>query len=265
MTASLVGLMSLAVAQSVAPAAPSVGVPGAGGASPGAGAAPDAREMRAPPWAGALSGYWRSLITENWRLRMLTPPKGDYVGIPLTAAAKALADAWDPARDSAEGNQCRAYGAPAIMFRPEHLRFEWQDGGETLRMSIDAGMQVRLLHFAAAAPAVDARSWQGYSTAAWVARRNTGLPPAPNARYLQVITTALQPGYLRQNGVPYSSNAVFREAYDLLTVLPAESYLSVTGTVTDGLYLDYPLVLSAIFQKQPDAAGWDPTPCSSTW
>ena len=35
-----------------------------------------------------ITGYWVSVITQNWRLRMVTPPKGYYMGIPMTPAAK---------------------------------------------------------------------------------------------------------------------------------------------------------------------------------
>jgi hypothetical protein len=55
-----------------------------------------------------LTGYWQSLVTEDWRYRMTTPPKGDYVGVPLSAAGRKAADAWDPARDEAANEQCKA-------------------------------------------------------------------------------------------------------------------------------------------------------------
>jgi hypothetical protein len=184
---------------------------------------------------------------------MVTPPKGDYVGIPLTAAAKAVADTWDPARDVKQGEQCKSYGAATIMNSPEHLHISWQDT-KTLKVEIDNGMQTRLFNFDPAAPREGPASWQGYSVAAWELRRILGrATPNPNARYL------------RKNGVPYSANAVLTEDYDLIRVSPQETWLVVTTTVTDPGYLDYPLVLSAQFRKQPDTSAWDPTPCSATW
>ena len=77
-----------------------------------------------PPTAKAgapidLTGYWVSLVTQDWRVRMFTPPKGDYAGVPLNAAARKIADAWDPAKDEAAGEQCRSYGAAALMRVPE--------------------------------------------------------------------------------------------------------------------------------------------------
>src|SRR4051812_29911058 len=61
------------------------------------------------------TGYWVAQITEGWRYRQFTPPKGDYESVPLNPAGKKVADAWDPAKDEAAGEQCRAYGAPGLM------------------------------------------------------------------------------------------------------------------------------------------------------
>ena len=42
-----------------------------------------------------LTGYWVSLVTEDWRWRMVTPAKGDYPSIPLNEAGKRVANEWD--------------------------------------------------------------------------------------------------------------------------------------------------------------------------
>ena len=62
-----------------------------------------------------LSGYWVAIVSEDWRFRMVTPRKGDYQQVPMTDVARKAADAWDPAADEASGNQCKSYGAAAIM------------------------------------------------------------------------------------------------------------------------------------------------------
>src|SRR5436190_18214482 len=110
-----------------------------------------ARGQQAPPSPRAnapidLTGQWVSVVTEDWRWRMVTPPKGDYASIPITPAAKQVADRWDPARDEANGEQCKSYGAAAIMRVPGRLRITWQDDN-TLKVETDAGTQTRLLHF----------------------------------------------------------------------------------------------------------------------
>src|SRR4051812_25040498 len=40
-----------------------------------------------------LTGYWVSIVTQDWRWRMVTPAKGDYQGIQLTPAGSKIADA----------------------------------------------------------------------------------------------------------------------------------------------------------------------------
>src|SRR5213592_2773292 len=67
-----------------------------------------------------LTGYWVSLVTEDWRWRMVTPAKGDYPSIPLNAEGKRIADAWDPAKESSD-DKCKAYGAGNIMRVPTRL------------------------------------------------------------------------------------------------------------------------------------------------
>ena len=104
---------------------------------------PDPRSGREAA-AQDLTGHWVSVVSEYWHLRMLMPPKGNYSMLPLTAEAREFADAWNPGDDA--GNECRGYGAAAIMRLPGRLRIQWADD-ETLRIDIDSGTQTRLLRF----------------------------------------------------------------------------------------------------------------------
>src|ERR1700741_1432619 len=56
-----------------------------------------------------LTGTYTAVISEDWAWRMVTPRKGDYTRVPLTPAGRKIADSWDPAKDEAAGEQCRAY------------------------------------------------------------------------------------------------------------------------------------------------------------
>ena len=88
------------------------------------GAAPSGRGARALD----LTGYWVSVITEDWKYRMVTPKKGVFDAIPLSPEGRKVGQAWDPARDETAGEQCKAYGAAGIMrmdvdnVRPLHRR-----------------------------------------------------------------------------------------------------------------------------------------------
>ena len=81
-----------------------------------------------------LTGQWVSIVNEDWRWRMVTPPKGDTTSVqPLNAAGKALADKWDPSEDGS----CRAYGAGGVMRMPTRVRIDW-DGDEVITVRTDA-------------------------------------------------------------------------------------------------------------------------------
>src|SRR5437016_3357667 len=93
-----------------------------------------------------LTGYWVSVVTEDWRFRMVTPPKGDYASVPLNPEGRKVADTWDPAKDEAAGEQCRSYGAAALMRVPGRVHITWENEN-TLRVDTDAGTQTRTFHF----------------------------------------------------------------------------------------------------------------------
>jgi hypothetical protein len=218
-----------------------------------------------------LSGYWVSIVTEDWRYRMITPDKGDYPGVPLNATARAIANSWDPAKDEASGNACKSYGAGAIMRVPTRLHITWPDD-TTVKVETDAGEQTRLFHFYGDGPGGAAPSLQGYSAASYEGMRPRGfvIPVAagtPGGRsnqegYMKVVTTNLKPGYLRKNGVPYSAGASVEETFDSFTEAGI-TWLIVTTVVTDPAYLDQSFITSSQFKKQADATGWNPTPCSA--
>ena len=65
-----------------------------------------------------LTGYWVSVINEDWRLRMVTPPKGQYDALTLNGEGRRVGNAWDPDRDEKAGEQCKAYGAANVMRLP---------------------------------------------------------------------------------------------------------------------------------------------------
>ena len=264
-----------------------------------------------PPTAKAvapidLTGYWTAVITEDWHVRMLTARTGDFgsgaagtienpgVGfigagpnpsaqgdIPYTAAAAQAAMRWDPARDEAEGNACKAYGAPGIMRLPTHLHITWQDEN-TLKVDADYGTQTRLLHVGPPsdagrldsgnatfvplrAPAVDAPagvepSWQGYSSASWTIMGGRG--NFARGGSLKVITTRLKPGYYWKNGMPYTGNARLTEYFRVMELPDRSQWIRYTQIADDPEYLTQPWIVNYAFKKLPDGSAWKPTPCS---
>lgn len=237
------------------------------GLAQGRGAAPQAPPNPRASAPVDLTGYWVAVISEDWRFRMVTAAKGDFEALPLTPEATRVGNQWDPQRDIAAGEQCRAYGAPGIMRLPVRLHVTWQDDA-TLKMDIDNGNQVRLFHFNTAARPPARPEWQGFSIAGWetfaegqgVAGRGA-LDPSGS---LKVVTTRMRPGYLRRNGVPYSGNAVLTEFFDRTELPDGSSWLILTSIVNDPQYLQIPLVLSTQYKREADGSKFNPRPCEVT-
>jgi hypothetical protein len=205
---------------------------------------------------------------------MVTPPKGDYASVPLSAEGRKVADAWDLAADEAAGNQCRAFGAGAIMRVPGRVRITWEDDA-TLRLETDAGQQTRLFRFSRPNPGAaltalppvgqTERTWQGESIAVWLRqpqqRNFGGGRGALTGGSLRVVTRGVRAGYLRPNGVPYSEDAVVTEAFFRHDEPNGDAWFTVTTIVEDARYLNQPFITSTSFKREADESRWNPTPC----
>ena len=235
---------------------------GATAGTPAAGQAP-------PPPASArqgalldLTGQWVSIVTEDWRWRMVTPPKGDTASVPLNPAGRKVADAWDLGADRTRGDLCKAFGPPSLIRQPGRLRIRWEDDN-TMLLEFDAGTQARRLHFRPAPAA--APSLQGQSQARWFRQpQNRGIfgrGGRAAGGSLEVVTTNLRAGYLRPNGVPYSERTVVKEFFDSFTLPDDGTWLIVTTVVNDPEYLTQEFVLSSQFKKETDVSKWSPRPC----
>jgi hypothetical protein len=200
-----------------------------------------------------------SVVTEDWRFRMVVPPRNDFPGLPLTPAARQVANDWDPARDEAAGNECAYYGAGAIMRIPGRLRISWDDA-QTLEIETDAGRQTRVLEFGAEPEPPAEAAWQGTTTAEWELH-SAGFRAPPTNGTIKAVTTNMRPGYLRMNGVPYSENAVLTEYYDRLVQHDGTEWLVVLSILEDPTYFATPVITSTNFRRQSDRSGWSPTGC----
>ena len=249
-----------------------------------------------------FTGTWVSVVTEDWRWRMTTPPVGDVASVPVNAEGRAAAKGWNIAADTAAGAQCKAFGVGGIMRQPGRIRISWQDD-QTLKLEFDAGTQTRLLHFDPSTRPPAEKTWQGYSLATWEGpgvgrgpgladgRQDTrvtgggvldrgvpggggqglrgGPPPRGQARInsggnLKVVTTQFREGYLRKNGVPYSEQASITEYIHRLPTHPnGDNWLQVITIVEDPRYLSQPFYTSTNFRLEANDANFKPTPCAT--
>src|SRR5262249_22774827 len=172
-----------------------------------------------------LTGYWVSIVSEDWRHRMMTPRKGDYESVPLNPEGVRVGDTWDLEKDEQAGLQCKSFGIGGIMRQPGRLHITWQDDN-TLKVEFDASTQTRMLYFDKTKQPASEKSWQGHSIAEWegpalgqrgAPRGNApprdpggggqglrGGPAPPTSIFeggaLKVVTTSFREGYLRKNG-----------------------------------------------------------------
>jgi hypothetical protein len=214
-----------------------------------------------------LTGIWESVITQDWHVRMVTPPKGDYSNIPLNPEGRRIADRWDWRTPVPQDELCKPYGAPGVLRLPGRLRISWEDD-TTMKIETDAGTQTRLFEFAPSAAPQDS-TWQGHSAAEWrfqSLRRGFapvfGAPRRPGeGGTLRVVTTQLRPGYLRRNGVPYGQLTKLTEYFGLIRTPTGDEWLTVTSVVEDPEHLRAPYVSSMQFKRVSANSPWTPTPC----
>ena len=245
---------------------------GRGGAAPagqGRGGGPGGPPAAGPGAKGAapvdLTGYWVSIVTEDWIERMSpdSPPSG--TGGRGGGGGGGRGGAGGPAPVvSNPGEPCRAYGAAGSLRVPGRLNITWVDDN-TLKVDMDSGTQTRLFHFAPATPPPADKTLQGYSVATWEAGGGArgggrgGPAPAVGPRWgsLNVVTTNMSGGYLLSSRSSYSNNAVLTEYFTRHSDFGAD-YFTVTAMVQDG---PQTRVTSSTFKKEPNASKFSPGPC----
>jgi len=259
-----------AIALALALTVPAALVAQAGQGRGGGAAAPASAKNAAPV---DLTGYWVSIVTEDWIERMApdSPPSGTGRG--GRGVFPGGGGAEPAATRPANADPCRVYAAGGSLRVPGRLNITWADDN-TLKLDLDAGKQTRLLHFSAAPPSGE-RSPQGYSVATWevgrggggfgAARggggaggaRGGGAPAGPTWANLKVVTTNMNGGYLLSSRSTYSENAVLTENFTAHQDFGTD-YFTVTAIIEDG---PTTRITSSTFKKEPDGSKFSPTGC----
>jgi hypothetical protein len=73
-----------------------------------------------------FTGEWTPLRHEDQAERGPGPELGDYLGLPISDAARFFADSWDASRLTLPEHQCRVHVSPYIYRGPLHLRI-WEE------------------------------------------------------------------------------------------------------------------------------------------
>jgi hypothetical protein len=238
----------------------------------GGGAAAPASAKNAAPVD--LTGYWVSIVTEDWIERMApdSPPSGTGArggrGI-FPGGGGAEPAATRPAN----ADPCRVYAAGGSLRVPGRLNITWADDN-TLKVDMDSGSQTRVLHFGAAQPPSSERSSQGYSVATWETGRGGGgfgggrggggggaraggAPAGPTWANLKVVTTNMNGGYLLSSRSTYSEDAVLTENFTTHQDFGTD-YFTVTAIIEDG---PTTRITSSTFKREPNGSKFTPTGC----
>ena len=228
----------------------------AGGAGPAVmsgqgrgGAAPVPRQTARQQAPVDLTGTWVSVVTEDWRWRMVTPPKGDVASIPVSARRTEGGGGWNRDADNAEREPVQG-----VRRRRHHAAA--RTTSRLVAGRSDAQIRVRRRHADAAAALRSRSAAAGGAHAAGFSFARVGRsgrrprtgdgggradprvtgggllardlpgggggglrggpPPRQQAQIdrggdLKVVTTNFREGYLRKNGVPYSEQATITD------------------------------------------------------
>jgi hypothetical protein len=196
------------------------------------------------------SGTWRPIFHEDFDERLPGPEIGDYVGIPINAAARLKADSWMASSLELIENQCRPHPYDYVWRGPADLRIwteydrytqkliayhvhgEWQQPEWIFWMDGRGG-----------ASEYEQHTWQGYSTANW------------DGNTLHVITDHLREAWLRRNGLNRSDYATVSAH-----MMRHGSYMAVAVITYDPVYLTAPFIRTTDYVLD-NQRHIDPYPC----
>ena len=184
-----------------------------------------------------FTGEWAPRFYEDQPERVAGPELGDYLGLPITDAARMRADTWNAAIQTLPEWQCRPHSADYIWRGPSNLHI-WKEVDPVTReitafhaewlRSID---NIYYLDGRPHPSANGAHTWGGFATAKW------------EGNMLTVTVTHLKEGYVRRNGVPRSDLATVTEHW-----IRHGKWLTVVTVVNDPVYLTEPFIRSTDYE-----------------
>lgn len=196
------------------------------------------------------SGMWAPLFYVDVPERLAGAEIGDYLGLPINAAARLRADSWDATLVELPENQCREHGSDYGWRGPSALRI-WTEVDKATQkviayhthLSAYGAEQTVWMDGRPHPPDYARHTWEGFSTGHW------------EGDTLVVETTHLKENWTGLNGVPRSDLAT-ASAH----IMRHGDYLAVTAITYDPVYLTEPLVRTTDFLYDPQGQ-MAPWPC----
>jgi len=199
-----------------------------------------------------LAGEWAPRFHEDQPERIPGPDIGDYLGIPLTEAARMRADSWDAALLTLPEHQCKPHPSDYGMRGPANTRI-WKEVDNATQQTIawhthiswQAPERTIWMDGREHPPEYAAHTWQGFSTGKM------------EGNMLTITTTHLKNGWIRRNGIPRSEKATVTEH-----MIRNGNVLTWMVIVNDPVYLTEPFVRTSDFVLDPEQV-IAPYPCES--
>jgi hypothetical protein len=196
------------------------------------------------------SGEWSPRFDEDQRERLAGAEIGDYLGLPINAAALFRAESWDAALVELPENQCREHGSDYGWRGPSNLSI-WKEVDKATQkviayhthLSAYGAEQTIWMDGRPHPPDYARHTWEGFSTGHW------------EGDTLVVYTTHLKENWLGLNGVPRSDLATATAH-----IMRHGNVLTVATITYDPVYLTEPLIRTIDFAYNPQSQ-MAPWPC----
>jgi len=202
---------------------------------------PARAQQVAAPSGYDLTGEWAPKFHEDQPERIPGPEIGDYLGLPINAAARLHADSWDASLLTLPEHQCKPHPSDYSPRGPANLRI-WKEidtASQQLiayrtHISWQAPERTIWMDGRPHPPDYAAHTWQGFSTGVW------------DGDMLTITTTHLKMGWIRRNGIPRSDQAVVTEH-----LVRHGDYLTWIVLIDDPVYLTEPFIRTTNFVLDP--------------
>jgi hypothetical protein len=198
------------------------------------------------------SGEWTPRFDEDQLERLAGAEIGDYLGLPINAAARLRADSWDATLIELPENQCRQHSSDYGWRGPSQLSI-WKEVDRASQkviayhthLSAYGAEQTIWMDGRPHPPDYAPHTWAGFSTGKW------------EGDILVVTTTHLKENWLGLNGVPRSDLAT-ASAH----IMRHGNWLTIASITYDPVYLTEPLIRTSDFAYNPQSQ-MAPWPCES--
>ncbi len=199
-----------------------------------------------------LSGYWQPDAAQDQGIRGGGPDTDAFMGVPLSAQARAAGLSWSPESRDQLWRTCEPYSANYLLVGPFGFNIspDTRADGYVVAWNISATIDrdpTVIWMDGRQGSSLALHTPAGFTTGRW------------EGDTLITTTTQIQDNMLYRNGVPNSNQEVMT-----MYMTRHDNLLSITGIMQDPVYLTAPYVLTGIWWNDPSYRWFDPERKDST-